>query len=695
MLLKKLLTLLLAIIMSFGAVASAVGDAIKTNSVELDIDSINFFGGASRLLSDDESEGESYISSIALKLDSDIMLVNGEEITVSSPYKSDGSEYLPIADIAEAIGAAVDVDYATGEITIEDDGEVTVLDTPSNVEDFQLHEIQEIADVLTLDYAVEGEDIILTRPFQSKMLLVRMRPGKNLADTFGASDYITDGNGRYVLKFDSVCRAKEAFSAIGALPNCLDISPNRIVFAFDTPTVTEFEPLALPEINWGAERINVELMKDYLEKSGGTSEDIIVAVLDSGAYTAHEHLAGRLVPGYNFSTSNPDDPDYIYDAAGHGTHIAGNIVTCTPENVKIMPVKVLNNNGVGYQASVAEAIVWVANNENKPKVINMSIGMTNTGSDPNWDNDVRIACEYAKEKGVTIVAAAGNGQPIGNPIDTKYVSPARLACVITIVATDQNDKIASFSNFGDSVDFSAPGVDILSSWLNNRYYSMNGTSQAASFVTASVAMLTLDDPNLGPDDIKETLKSMAVDLGDVGWDKIYGWGLIDFRLFIIPCITGKVKSYNPQNSTCIQLMQGGIEVKKTRINEKTESGQIKQPFIIKGVAPGNYTLIVSKPGHTSYSIENVAIGIDEYLDLTLDERPEVNLMTLRCGDINSDGYINDGDLTILWMAENYNKNVENAANKLCDLNGDGYINDGDLTILWMAYNYNKGEIIIK
>jgi hypothetical protein len=111
------------------------------------------------------------------------------------------------------------------------------------------------------------------------------------------------------------------------------------------------------------------------------------------------------------------------------------------------------------------------------------------------------------------------------------------------------------------------------------------------------------------------------------------------------------------------------------------------------VVPGVYSLVIVKDVHTKFTVRTVIVK-EEDLDLTLDSRPEVQLMRLRSGDINGDGLVNDADLTILWRAGNYNKQSNEAENERCDLNGDGLINDADLTILWLAYNYNRGEIII-
>ena len=158
-------------------------------------------------------------------------------------------------------------------------------------------------------------------------------------------------------------------------------------------------------------------------------------------------------------------------------------------------------------------------------------------------------------------------------------------------------------------------------------------------------------------------------------------------------VTGKVKTYNPKIPTTIQLMQNNVEMYKTTIAATTGSSHVEQTFSLEGVVPGTYTLVVTKPTHTPFTVQTIVVG-EQNVDLTQDARPEVKQMILPCGDINGDNMINDTDLTVLWMVTNYNKNAAAASNPLCDLNGDGMINDGDLTILWMGANYNKGKVII-
>ena len=159
-------------------------------------------------------------------------------------------------------------------------------------------------------------------------------------------------------------------------------------------------------------------------------------------------------------------------------------------------------------------------------------------------------------------------------------------------------------------------------------------------------------------------------------------------------VTGAIRSYNPRIPTVIRLMQGDIEMYKATIDETAGYGQVDQQFMFDGVAPGTYSLVISKAVHTRFTVENVVVG-DEDVDLTEDIRPEVCLMTLLYGDINGDGEINQTDLNILWLPDNYNKITTDGVNTLCDLNGDGEINQLDLNILWLPSNYNKGAVLIK
>lgn len=153
-------------------------------------------------------------------------------------------------------------------------------------------------------------------------------------------------------------------------------------------------------------------------------------------------------------------------------------------------------------------------------------------------------------------------------------------------------------------------------------------------------------------------------------------------------VSGTVKSYNPGNATTIQLMQGGKEIYSTNIDAATDSGQVTQEFTFNVVAPGTYDLVVTKAAHLTYTIKNVEVG-DTPLDLTGNSNAAISTMTLLAGDVNGDGLIDVGDLSIVWNTANYNKTISAADNKATDLNGDNLVDVGDLNIVWKAANYNK------
>ena len=158
-------------------------------------------------------------------------------------------------------------------------------------------------------------------------------------------------------------------------------------------------------------------------------------------------------------------------------------------------------------------------------------------------------------------------------------------------------------------------------------------------------------------------------------------------------LSGCIKSFNPKEPTTIRLMNGEVEESLIITDTSTGSGHSEQSFEFEDVAPGTYSLVITKQAHTTFTVKNIIVS-DENVDLTQSSHPGVKLITLRCGDINEDGMINDGDLTLLWRRGNFDKSIGDANNPLCDLNGDGMINDGDLTILWLVENYNKGAVVI-
>ena len=288
------------------------------------------------------------------------------------------------------------------------------------------------------------------------------------------------------------------------------------------------------------------------EKTKG-SKEVIVAVLDTGVDYNHDDLKenmwnGSEYHGYDFAGDNDgnnDDnpmPDKPYDEKGHyhGTHVAGTIgavsnnnvgIAGVAQDVSIMALKVFRPNGYGYTNDILEALDYVAQKVDEGENI-VAINASYGGGGGSQDDATNKAIKKLGEKGVVFCAAAGND---GENIDNNPSYPASYDAdnIISIAATDQDDKLASFSNYGkESVDVAAPGTNILSTYPENKYAYLQGTSMATPNVVGSIALLSAYHPDasvaekksmiMDNVDVKSALNSKMVSNGRVNVDKALG-----------------------------------------------------------------------------------------------------------------------------------------------------------------------------
>lgn len=263
-------------------------------------------------------------------------------------------------------------------------------------------------------------------------------------------------------------------------------------------------------------------IKKYWSISKG--ENINIAVLDTGCDFNHNDIKSSIYNGWNIIENNSNFMDYN----GHGTHVAGTIsasdntlgvVGVAPKS-KIIPVKVLGDDGQGSNMDVAKGIVWAT--DNQADIITMSLGSIH-GSRP-----IEDAINYAKTKGVLIVCAAGNS---GNDHDIMY--PAKYPQTISIGAIDRNLMLCDFSCTGDSLDFVAPGEDIPSCVPGNQYALMSGTSMANPYAVGCLAITLSALKNSGKttqyskEDIVKLLCKNSSHIKDKAGDRRYeGCGIV-------------------------------------------------------------------------------------------------------------------------------------------------------------------------
>jgi type VII secretion-associated serine protease mycosin len=317
------------------------------------------------------------------------------------------------------------------------------------------------------------------------------------------------------------------------LPAVRYAEPDYVYRAFRVPN----DPYYASD-QWNLPQINAPAAWDIT--TGSIS--VTVAILDTGVDLGHPDLSSKIVAGYDFV----NDDSSAQDDEGHGTHVAG-IAAALSDNAtgvagvawgaRIMPVKVLDQDGSGYVSDIVEGIHWAA--DHSAAIINMSLGGTGVSS------ALQDAVNYAYGRGVLIVAAAGNEYGSGNPT----VYPAAYPHVIGVGATNDLDRHASYSNTGFYVDVAAPGGDpsgssdpnprhwIMSTYLRTAaagadsvqaaYERHAGTSMATPHVVGLAALVWSRHPHWTNDQVEWAIESTAHDLGDDGRDDVFGWGRID------------------------------------------------------------------------------------------------------------------------------------------------------------------------
>jgi len=256
---------------------------------------------------------------------------------------------------------------------------------------------------------------------------------------------------------------------------------------------------------WGLDRIdqrNRPLSGTFTYNATGAG--VTAYIIDTGIRFGHSEFGGRAASGYDAVDGGSAD-----DCNGHGTHVAGTVGGSTygvAKSVSLVAVRVLNCSGSGTTSGVIAGIDWVTatHQAGDPAVANMSLG---GGASTALDNAVRNSIA----DGVSYAIAAGNGNFIGIAQDACKYSPARVAEAMTIGATDSSDRKASWSNYGNCVDWFAPGVSITSSWYTSdtATNTISGTSMATPHTAGVAAQYLQTNPGASPGAVRTALFDLS------------------------------------------------------------------------------------------------------------------------------------------------------------------------------------------
>lgn len=317
-------------------------------------------------------------------------------------------------------------------------------------------------------------------------------------------------------------------------------------------TVTPNDPLWPSRTSWAHDRVSLRTVWNTTRGSRG----IVIAILDSGLETTHPEFANRVVPGYDFveSDSVPNDPRghgtmSAGVAAGRGNNGSGTAGACW--DCSIMPIRVLNANGNGYASWVVRAIVLAT--DRGADVISMSFGgFSPTASMAN-------AVQYARDRGVVVVASAGND---GN---TRPFYPASYPGVIGVVASNTADRPYSWSNRGSQFELAAPGC-LWTTKTGKTYGNFCGTSASAPLVAGVIGLLRSARPDLKGYLIERAILSTATRMSYVSHGRVNAAAAL--RATLATPRSGPLPT-PPPGSTLGWLERGGqVVIEAERANQR-------------------------------------------------------------------------------------------------------------------------------
>ncbi|MDR2647649.1 MAG: S8 family serine peptidase [Oscillospiraceae bacterium] len=347
-------------------------------------------------------------------------------------------------------------------------------------------------------------------------ITVKTNSNHSLSDTQGAVASVEGYNNWHVLQFETVAQTTAAvayYKTKSYVQNVMQSNVAKLVSPIKVGVGEEWkegEPLS-----WGTAKVGIDKLLTALADKD--LPETIVAILDTGLDYKHPYIkshADRIVRGANNSSR---------DGNGHGTHCAGIVLENSPPNVKVASYQVLNDWGSGEWLPVVAAIYTAV--DDGADVVSMSMGGYNDYSD--IYTLFVDAVNYANNNDCTVVVSSGN-----DFMNASDFLPAAVEEAVTVSASNKDNTLALFSNYGDVVDIAAPGGSASysdqSDGINSSvpfnciesqgtYYDRwQGTSMACPFVAAAAATLKSMRPAYAPADIQATLKQTS--LRPAGWN---------------------------------------------------------------------------------------------------------------------------------------------------------------------------------
>ena len=433
--------------------------------------------------------------------------------------------------------------------------------------------------------------------FSSKRLVVIT--DKELTDNYNAKSVNKTNSGKYILKYETEEETKKAYESLKQDSNIQNVNIDiNIQLQEVEPMYITYTVSGTSMQSWGIFTMGLNKMQEIINNST-TKNDIVVAVIDTGFDLENEifknhNLQSRIDSRYIniIDNSKSIGDDYSVTAngqtrlLGHGTHTGSIVLDATPDNVKVLPIKVSEGGSLSL-TYISEGLRYAI--DQNVDVINLSLGWKRQSTIKAIENEIQGLIEEAVQKGITVIAAAGNGDNNGVRESTAQIYPVSYNDVIGVAAlnskliTKENNVInyqsyvaaknsdasnliyTNFSNYGDAIDYSAPGEFIICLTPTGSVFGncgiVQGTSHSAPHLAATVATIKSYKKDLSFEQINQILQYYSLDLGTEGRDNDYGYGMPCFKNF---------QECECNCANCIKIYCTGCECQNCVYNQVAE-----------------------------------------------------------------------------------------------------------------------------
>ena len=415
--------------------------------------------------------------------------------------------------------------------------------------------------------------------------------------------------------------------------------PNTVVSRDDLHFVSAEPAEYLPSLQWHLDQIRAP---DAWEFSTG-EDDVVVAVIDTGCLTSHPDLVENIfmntdeipnngidddsngfiddVRGWDFL----DDDANPNDETGHGTHISGIVgargnngigTTGVGWNIKVLPLKVGDNTGLSSSA-IAEALRYVSSLKQK----GVNVVATNNSYGSSSPNSVaRAAIQVHEEIGIVFVAAAGNaGENIDAVSSSQYPAGFPETNIISVANSTQGDELSFGSNYGiESVDIAAPGQEVYSTYLDDDYEFLTGTSVASPIVAGAIALLATYEPGLSANEIRQRVFDTAKPLESLS-GKISTGGRLDLLAMLEMDLARHTLSVKGHKPHLILLPDSDftVDFKLEALGEADVAFEYlgaESDVRIQEISDRTYSIQFSSPGTYRFRFTSEKLGIVRELE---------------------------------------------------------------------------------